>query len=238
MARSLKVAPTHIKKVKLALKRCGFPSVKAFATEIGIAYATASKFFNGKAVDYINFVEFCKNLGLDWQEITTDEQSTATTPILNEGQAESDFPPLVKGGQGGSNSPPLVKGGQGGSNFTPLIKGGQGGSTPENIPPSNSIEFVGRDKQLTELHQLLQNNSQVVIAAINGMGGVGKTELAIQYATQHLLDYPGGICWVNAQGLLAGLQILRFAEIQFNIVPPDDWELADKLQYCWSNLPK
>ncbi|MFB2835285.1 tetratricopeptide repeat protein [Floridanema evergladense] len=95
------------------------------------------------------------------------------------------------------------------------------------------MAFVGRDKQLTELHQLLQKNSQVVIAAINGMGGVGKTELAIQYATQHLLDYPGGICWVNAQGLLAGLQILRFAEIQFNIVPPDDWELADKLQYCW-----
>ena len=74
----------------------------------------------------------------------------------------------------------------------------------------------------------------MVIAAINGMGGVGKTELAIQYATQHLLDYPGGICWVNAQGILAGLQILRFAEIQFNIVPPKDWELADKLQFCWS----
>ncbi|MFB2896967.1 tetratricopeptide repeat protein [Aerosakkonemataceae cyanobacterium BLCC-F50] len=208
MARSLKVAPKHIEKVKLALKRNGFPSVKAFATEMGKAYATASKFFNGKEVDYLNFVEFCEKLGLDWQEISKDEQSTATTPILNEGKAESDSPPLGKGGQGGS--------------------------TPENIPPSNSIAFVGRDKQLTELHQLLQKNSQVVIAAINGMGGVGKTELAIQYATQHLLDYPGGICWVNAQGLLAGLQILRFAEIQFNIVPPDDWELADKLQFCWS----
>jgi tetratricopeptide (TPR) repeat protein len=195
MARSLKVAPKHIEKVKLALKRSGFPSVKAFATEMGIAYATASKFFNGKAVDYINFVEFCEKLCLNWQETTTDEESTATTP---------------------------------------LDKGGQGGSTPENIPKSNSIAFVGRDKQLTELHQLLQRNNQVVIAAINGMGGVGKTELAIQYATQHLLDYPGGICWVNAQGLLAGLQILRFAEIQFNIVPPDDWELADKLQFCWS----
>ncbi|MGA9377546.1 MAG: tetratricopeptide repeat protein [Phormidium sp.] len=208
MARSLKIAPKNIERVKLALKRCGFPSVKAFATETGRAYATASKFFNGKEVDFLNFVEFCEKLGLDWQEITTDEESTATTPILNEGQAESDF--------------------------LPLIKGGQGGSTPENIPKSNSIAFVGRDKQLTELHQLLQKNSQVVIAAINGMGGVGKTELAIQYATQHLLDYPGGICWVNAQGILAGLQILRFAEIQFNIVPPDDWEIADKLQFCWS----
>ena len=77
------------------------------------------------------------------------------------------------------------------------MKGGQGGSIPENIPPSNSIAFVGRDKQLAELHQLLQQNRQVVIAAINGMGGVGKTELAIQYAGQHLADYPGGICWIN-----------------------------------------
>ncbi|HEY9851090.1 MAG TPA: hypothetical protein V6D28_16595 [Leptolyngbyaceae cyanobacterium] len=88
-------------------------------------------------------------------------------------------------------------------------------SIAENIPPSNSIAFVGRDEQLAKLHQLLQRNSQVVIAAINGMGGVGKTELAIQYAKQHLLDYPGGICWINAQEIDAGIQILRFAEIQF-----------------------
>jgi len=195
MSRSLKVAPKHIERVKLALKRCGFPSVQAFATEMGIAYATASKFFNGKAVDYTNFVEFCEKLGLDWQEITNDEQSTAATPIVEKRKAES---------------------------------------TAENIPPSNSIAFVGRDEQMTELHQLLQQNRQVVIAAINGMGGVGKTELAIQYAGQHLADYPGKICWINAQGILAGLQILRFAEIQFNIVPPDDWELADQLQFCWS----
>ena len=86
---------------------------------------------------------------------------------------------------------------------------------------------------MTELHQLLQQNRQVVIAAINGMGGVGKTELAIQYAREHLADYPGGICWVNAQGILAGTQIIRFAEIKFKIVLPDGWELADQLQFCW-----
>ncbi|XWK89272.1 MAG: NB-ARC domain-containing protein [Phormidium sp.] len=231
MARSLKVAPKHIEKVKLALKRCGFPSVQAFATDTGIAYATASKFFNGKAVDYLNFVEFSEKLGLDWQEITTDEQSTATTPILNEGQAAStpENSDIAPRGRASISRSQVEPGNEDLGGSTSL-----GARSPENIPPSNSIEFVGRDKQLTELHQLLQKNSQVVIAAINGMGGVGKTELAIQYATQHLLDYPGGICWVNAQGLLAGLQILRFAEIQFNIVPPDDWELADKLQYCWS----
>jgi DNA replication protein DnaC len=33
---------------------------------------------------------------------------------------------------------------------------------------------------LEDLHQALQQNNQVAITAIEGMGGVGKTELATQ----------------------------------------------------------
>ncbi|MEM9271541.1 MAG: NACHT domain-containing protein [Cyanobacteria bacterium P01_F01_bin.143] len=69
MSRSLKVAAEYIKKAKNALKRNGFPSQKALATEMGISRGTISKFLNGKAIDYLNFVEICEKLGLDWQEI-------------------------------------------------------------------------------------------------------------------------------------------------------------------------
>ena len=56
----------------------------------------------------------------------------------------------------------------------------------QNIPPSNTNKFVGRGKELERLHQQLQRQHEVIIAAIEGMGGVGKTELAIQYSLLHL----------------------------------------------------
>ena len=71
---------------------------------------------------------------------------------------------------------------------------------PQNIPNSNTDKFLGREKDLERLHQQLQRNQEVVIAAVEGMGGVGKTELAIQYSLLHLQlqNYPGGICWLRA----------------------------------------
>jgi len=51
---------------------------------------------------------------------------------------------------------------------------------------------------------------------VAGMGGVGKTELAMKYAYQHEANYPGGICWFNArQGNIGvkyseGIKVLDF----------------------------
>ncbi|NES80796.1 MAG: tetratricopeptide repeat protein, partial [Moorea sp. SIO2B7] len=99
------------------------------------------------------------------------------------------------------------------------------------------VNFVGRDKELTELHQQLQEKERIAITAVvTGMAGVGKTELAIQYAQsqkQHS-TYPGGICWIQVQESNPGLQLLSFAKSQLNLNPPEDWELLEQLDYCWS----
>lgn len=109
----------------------------------------------------------------------------------------------------------------------------------QNIPPAVPFEkFVGREAELERLHQQLQTSRQVAIVAVAGMGGVGKTELATQYAKQHLQNYQGGVCWLSAQGIDVGIQILRFAELKFKLIAPDDWELADRLKYCWQNWEK
>ena len=94
---------------------------------------------------------------------------------------------------------------------------------------------MGREAELQKLHQQLQTSQQVAIVAVAGMGGVGKTELATQYAKQHLQKYQGGVCCLSAQGIDVGIQILRFAELKFKLIAPDDWELADRLRYCWQN---
>lgn len=122
-----------------------------------------------------------------------------------------------------------------------LAKAGYGLSShyknpPQNIPHSGvkPENFIGRSHELEKLHQLLQEGNRVAIAAIAGMGGVGKTELAIQYALKHLNDYPGGVCWLPAKNPDMGIEIVRFARSQFdNLNPPEDWDLKTQVNFCW-----
>ncbi len=78
--RSLNVAQQHMQKVKDALKRSGFRSQLAFATEMGAARDTVRKFVNGKNIDRNNFIDFCEKLGLDWQRIVDKPLETNTDP--------------------------------------------------------------------------------------------------------------------------------------------------------------
>lgn len=109
-----------------------------------------------------------------------------------------------------------------------------------NIPQTGVRKFVGREYELEKLHQLLQEDDQIAITAIAGMGGVGKTELAIQYAIQHMNDYSGGVCWLQAsnhnEGEYIGQQIVEFARPQFvNFTLPDDFTLREKVTFCWQH---
>ncbi|BAY87687.1 NB-ARC domain-containing protein (plasmid) [Calothrix parasitica NIES-267] len=106
---------------------------------------------------------------------------------------------------------------------------------PQNIPNSSTDKFVGRERNLELLHQQLQRNDEVVIAAVEGMGGVGKTELAIQYSLLHLQlqNYSGGICWLQAREQDIGLQVINFARTDLGLNPPDDLELPERVSWCW-----
>ena len=112
------------------------------------------------------------------------------------------------------------------------------GNYYENIPPSGAVHLFGRDRELERLHELLQQQDKLTIAAIVGMGGIGKTELAIQYGWHHLqglADGAGGVCWVDARDGDVGIQLVNFARSLLNLNPPDDWDLPTQLSYCWRN---
>ncbi|MBD2296461.1 tetratricopeptide repeat protein [Anabaena sphaerica FACHB-251] len=107
----------------------------------------------------------------------------------------------------------------------------------DNIPHSNIVSFLGREEEVKKLYELTNQHDTV---AIVGMSGVGKTELANQFVRQHLNtlgDNYGGVCWIKAKNGDAGLQIVSFARSVLGLNPPEDFELIDKLQYCWRNWP-
>jgi tetratricopeptide (TPR) repeat protein len=72
------------------------------------------------------------------------------------------------------------------------------------------------------------------------MGGIGKTELALQYAHFHLKQktYKGGICWLDCRGKNVGLQIITFAISRFNLQISEQYDLQTRIQVCWDNWPQ
>ncbi|MEU0394142.1 FxSxx-COOH system tetratricopeptide repeat protein [Streptomyces sp. NPDC006208] len=56
------------------------------------------------------------------------------------------------------------------------------------LPPRNT-NFTGRDATLREMRQRLTSMNDVATLAVHGLGGVGKTQLAVEYAYRHLSKY-------------------------------------------------
>jgi hypothetical protein len=67
-----------------------------------------------------------------------------------------------------------------------------------NVPHQRNPYFVGREALLTELHTTLQTEKRAGITqAITGLGGIGKTQTAVEYAYRHRDAYTA-ILWVGA----------------------------------------
>jgi tetratricopeptide (TPR) repeat protein len=124
-------------------------------------------------------------------------------------------------------------------NYNQVLQDAKRIGIPLNLPQTNVTFFAGRDDDLQKVHELLQKNQKVAVSAfVKGMGGVGKSELALQYALRHLLtDYSGGICWLQGNEGTLPTQLQDFVQVQLRETMPDGLDSGEKLAgYCWRRL--
>jgi tetratricopeptide (TPR) repeat protein len=97
----------------------------------------------------------------------------------------------------------------------PTLPGGEGTSTRWSIPYQRNPFFTGREELLARLHARLHtesSGSRIQILAMSGLGGIGKTQVALEYAYRYRHNYRA-IFWVAAETpevLLA--EFVRLAE--------------------------
>jgi TIR domain/Tetratricopeptide repeat len=80
-----------------------------------------------------------------------------------------------------------------------------------NVPLRNP-NFAGRAAELGDIRALLVDHPAVTVHALRGMGGIGKTQTAIEYAYRYADEYDV-VWWVDAErAALIGDQFTRLGE--------------------------
>jgi hypothetical protein len=87
---------------------------------------------------------------------------------------------------------------------------GSGPRLPGTLPqvwngPARNLGFTGRDMPLVKLRERLLGGDRAVVQALHGMGGVGKTQLAAEYAHRFASGYDI-VWWIISEqaGRIAG----------------------------------
>ncbi len=106
------------------------------------------------------------------------------------------------------------------------------------LPPGSRMSlrsmgdrFIGRVDALWDLHDLLFKKDIAVVSGIGviaGTGGLGKTQLAIEYVRRFGHLYPGGVWWVEAdQGLGAMITLVsEAADVKVDGTLPEPEQLV------------
>jgi tetratricopeptide (TPR) repeat protein len=80
---------------------------------------------------------------------------------------------------------------------------GAGALLPRQLP-SPPADFVGREEELAALRTAAEAGGPIAVFSLRGMGGVGKTALALKLAVELAPRYPDGQIFLDLQGVPTG----------------------------------
>jgi len=126
------------------------------------------------------------------EEMTLERLNAITATLVVQGDLRADADAHLPAPRStvDRNDPPLA---------TPLRpRASFAGSqyAPAHNLPAQLTPLMGRDQEVAAVCTLLRRK-EVRLLTLTGTGGIGKTRLAIQAATQVLADFPDGVCFVS-----------------------------------------
>lgn len=98
--------------------------------------------------------------------------------------------------------------------------------TPGNLPAPNA-RFVGREREMKLLHESVGLGKFGILTAVHGMGGLGKTAIAFQYAYAYADFYPGGKWQIGCANETNLAAVLKKLDLDLKVTFTEDEKKDD-----------
>jgi predicted ATPase len=101
--------------------------------------------------------------------------------------------------------------------------------SPQRILPAQLTPLIGREQEVTAACALLRR-PEVRLVTLTGTGGIGKTRLALQLATEFIDDFTDGVSFVSLASISDPDLVLSTIAQGFGLKEPTDQSWLDLLQ--------
>ncbi len=103
-----------------------------------------------------------------------------------------------------------------------------------NLPIKRNLFFTGREEILEDIREALESNHETALTqAIKGLGGIGKTHIAVEYAYRGRGFYKA-ILWINAESEVSlNKSVLEIADIIGLEKDTNDLQVRKKAVQHW-----
>jgi tetratricopeptide (TPR) repeat protein/predicted phosphodiesterase len=105
-----------------------------------------------------------------------------------------------------------------------------------NVQPRYHLPFVGRDALLAEIDAALADASAEAALVLHGEPGVGKSELAREYARRSRQRYPGGTFVVRAGGGNEPVELANLGRVLLGLDLPDGLSIQEQAERTLMSL--
>ena len=119
----------------------------------------------------------------------------------------------------------------------PTAEGGTTAGPRCNVPVLYDRPFIGRADLLSAIAETLDDPQRPSVVALHGPPGVGKTELAHEYARRHAKRYPAG-CFTLDAGGDTPVKLAEIGQLLFGLEPFRDLSMVDRCKAAFHRLTR